>query len=147
MKKHLFIFLLTTLFSLNLFAQPTDSLMLQRAKLYEKYIKLSTLDKEIHAKEYKAMVDVLKQIIVVDTRVIDSYAQCATKMKKLEAENNSLNAENNDLSRKVSSIMSIMLVIYIASGILAFICILLIIALINRKRKVLSAKENLNEQL
>lgn len=145
MKKRIFLLLIIVPLSLTLFSQPTDSLMSQRAKFYEKYLELSIPGKQLHVKEYKSMVDVLKKLIVVDTRIIDSYAQSGTKIKKLEKEINSLNAENNDLSRKISSIMTTMLAIYIAGGVLVLICIFLLIMLFINGRKISSLKSKLNQ--
>jgi hypothetical protein len=145
MKKHILLLLLIIPFSLTLFSQPSDSLMSQRSKFYEKYLELSIPGKELHVKEYKSMVDVLKKIIVVDTRIIDSYAQSGVKIKELEKEISSLNTENNDLSRKISSVMATMLTIYIAGGALVLICIFLLIMLIINGRKISTLKGKLNQ--
>ncbi len=141
MKKTIIVFLAFFCFYVNLPAQPADSLLQQRTTLNEKYQQLSIPGKELTIKDYKAIVDILKKIVIVDTRIIESYSAIKTKIKNLQIEKESLNTENNDLSKKISEYSRITMIIYISGGVLISLTVLLFILYVFSNRKYLKLRK------
>jgi len=125
------------------FPESIDSLKAKREKLYQKYSDINIPGKELSKADNEKSVILLKDLVIVDTRIIKEFASFDKKAKEYDAKITSLNDENNSLSKELTANTDLLFIIYIASGALVILFIFTIILLFiymsrfsNLKKKV-----------
>lgn len=126
MKKIITLTFFTFLISIA-FSESIDSLKVKREKLYQKYTDVNIPGKELSKDDLEKIISALKEVVIVDTKIIRENNESDKKAKEYENTINSLNEENSALSKKLSSDTEFFLIIYIAGGILVVLLILGII--------------------
>jgi hypothetical protein len=109
------------------FSESMDSLKNKREKLYQKYTEVNIPGKELRNDDLKKIVSILKEIVIVDSRIIKGNVEFNKKAKEYENTISSLNEENATLLKKLSSNSGLLLIIYITGGVLVILLILCII--------------------
>lgn len=131
-------------FSANIvFSESIDSLKTKREKLYQKYSDVNIPGKELSKDDLEKIVSILKEIVIVDTRIIRENIEFDKKAEEYENTINSLNKENYTLSKKLSSNTGLLLIIYIAGGVLVVLLILGIVLLLIHFLKFRSTKKKM----
>ncbi|HNW98735.1 MAG TPA: hypothetical protein PKK00_10040 [Bacteroidales bacterium] len=119
------LFIVTWQFSL--FAEPIDSLKSRRELLYQKYTEKNIPGKRLSRDDLKDIVDILKDIVIVDTRIIKEFAADENELKEKATEIKNLNSEIDSIESEKNDVTGYLYVIYITGG---FIIAILTIALI-----------------
>ncbi len=109
------------------FSESIDSLKTKREKLYQKYTDVNIPGKELRNDDLKKIISILKEIVIVDTRIIGEFSEFDKKAAEYEKAMGSLNGENDTLAKKLSSYTNLLLIIYITGGVLVILLILCII--------------------
>ena len=115
-------------FIINLaFSESIDSLKVKREILYSQYSSINSPGKVLNKTECEKVVAILKDLVIVDTKMIKEFSKFNKKEKEYNSKINSLNEENNSLSKELTSSLNYIKIINIAGGI---VVIFLIISLI-----------------
>ena len=109
------------------FSESIDSLKTKREKLHQKYTDINIPGKELSKDNLKKIVSILKEIVIVDTKIIGEFSDFDKKVKTYDLKIMSLNEENKSLSGKLNANINQLLIIYISGGVLAVLLILSII--------------------
>lgn len=108
-------------------AETIDSLKSRRELLYSKYLDINIPGKQLNKTETDNSLSLLKELIIIDSKIIKEFSAADKKFKEYDSKINTLNNENDLLSRELSSSTDYIMIINIAGGI---IVVLLIISLI-----------------
>ncbi len=123
MKKTI-ILLVFIIAALRVFPDSLDSLNAQRERLYGKYSELNLPGRELTNEDSKKSDQLLKDMVIVDTKIISQLSNFGKKVKEYDARIAALVVEKNGLSEKLSASTDRLFIIYIASG--AIVCMLVI---------------------
>jgi septal ring factor EnvC (AmiA/AmiB activator) len=142
MKRFILLSIFAIVFSSS-FSESIDSLKATREKLYQKYSNINIPGKELNKSDNEKSVLILKDLVIVDTKIIKEFAEFNQKTKEYDAKITSLNNENNSLSKEITANTDMLFIIYIASGTLVLLLVFAIIMLFiymskfsNLKKKV-----------
>ena len=111
----------------SVYAEPIDSLKSRRESLYQKYTEKNIPGKRLSRDDLKDIVDILKDIVIIDTRIIKEYAADENELKEKTSEIKNLNTKIDIVESEKNDVTGYLYVIYIAGG---FIIAILTIALI-----------------
>lgn len=128
MKRFILLSILVFVFSC-VFSESIDSLKAKREKLYQKYSDINIPGKKLSKADKEKSVILLKDLVIVDTKIIKEFATFDKKAKEYDAKITSLNDENNSLSKELTANTDMLFIIYIASGALVILLIFAIILL------------------
>ena len=120
MKKTIILFIFT-LIVIQVFPESIDSLKAKREKLYKKYTDINIPGKETTKANNEKSISILKDLIIVDTRIISEFSAFDKKTKEYDLKIESLNKENKSLSDKLIANTDQLFIIYIAGGAIVFI--------------------------
>jgi peptidoglycan hydrolase CwlO-like protein len=126
MKKIVVLILFSLIFSRS-FPESIDSLKANREILYQKYLNINVPGKESNKADFEKSASILKDIVIVDTKIIKEFATFDKKVKAFDSKAKSLNDENDSLSKELSAANNYIRIINIAGGV---IIVLLILSLI-----------------
>lgn len=127
MKNILIVLSFLVLWQYSVYAEPIDSLKSRRESLYQKYTEKNIPGKRLSRDDLKDIVDILKDIVIIDTRIIKEYAADENELKEKVTEIKNLNSEIDSIESEKNDVTGYLYVIYIAGG---FIIAILTIALI-----------------
>jgi DNA phosphorothioation-dependent restriction protein DptG len=104
MKKIIFIALFVFL-NMHSFSESLDSLKAKRELLYQEYSEINIPGSELSDKDIDKVVEILKDLVIVDTRIIKEYGgsdkeikEDADKLKELGSENEALSSEKESMT-------------------------------------------------
>ena len=123
MKKVLFVIVFSLIISLA-FSESIDSLKAKREMLYGNYLNINVPGKTLSKAESEKAASFLKDLVIVDTKIIKEYSKLNKKEKDLQAKINSLNEENNSLSKELTSNINYIKIINVAGGIVVVLFII-----------------------
>jgi len=125
--KKIFILFAFTLIISQVFPESIDSLKSKREMLYKKYLNINIPGKEMNKADYEKSVSILKDLVIVDTKIIKEFSAFDKKSKEYDAKINSLNDENNSLSKELTATTDDFLIIHIVGGIIIFLLIIVLV--------------------
>lgn len=125
------IFFLILLFftCLMVYPETIDSLKAKREKLYEKYSDINIPGKELSKADNEKSVSILKDIIIIDAKIIREFSEFDQKTKEYDSKIISLTKENDSLTKELKSSTDLMLIIYIAGCVIIALLIFSLIFL------------------
>ncbi len=126
MKKKI-ILIIFTLIVIQAFPESIENLKAQREKLYEKYTNINIPGKISSKANIEKSISILKELVIVDTRIIGELSDFNIKAKEYDLKIASLNEENKSLTGKLNANNDQLFIIYVAGVV---IVLLLIFALI-----------------
>ena len=92
--------------------------------LYGNYLNINVPGKTLSKAESEKAASFLKDLVIVDTKIIKEYSKLNKKEKDLQAKINSLNEENNSLSKELTSNINYIKIINVAGGIVVVLFII-----------------------
>lgn len=113
--------------SYHCFAESIDSLKEKRELLYQEYSEINIPGKELSEKEKLNVIEILKDLVIVDTRIIKEYKDADIELKEDALIINRLTAESESLNNEKQKNEDFLYVIYIAG---ATIILMLLLSLI-----------------
>jgi len=122
--KRIIIFLVLLIAISQVFSETLDSLEAQRERLYTNYSEINLPGRISTTDNDKKSELILKDIVIVDTKIIRNLSSFESKSKEYEAKIAKLNSEKKSLSDELSSTTDRLKLIYIAAG--AMVCLLVI---------------------
>lgn len=111
------------------FSESIDSLKAKREKLYQSYCNINIPGKETSRENREKSLVILKDLVIVDTRIISEFADFDNKTKDYDKKIITLNSENKSLTKEISANTDLLFIIYIASGAIVLILIIAVILL------------------
>jgi ATP-dependent Zn protease len=140
MKKIVFVCVFIFL-SIQVFAENLDSLKAKRETLYQKYSEINIPGKELSDENLSKVVEILKDLVIVDTRIIKEYGDSDKELKENAIKIAELNSENETLNEEKESTTAYLFIIYIAGGIIVAILVLSLVILFVYYSKYSKAKK------
>lgn len=101
-----------------------DSLKTKREMLYQKYSEINIPGKELSDKDLTKVIELLKDLVIVDTRIIKEYSNSDKELKNNALKIKELNSENETLNNEKESTTDMLFIIYIAGGVIVAILVL-----------------------
>ena len=144
MKKIIFLSILILISFLG-FSESLDSLKAKREKLYQKYSDINIPGKDLSEAESEKSVSILKDLVIVDTRIIKEFAAFDEKTKEYDAKITALNEENNSLSKDITANTDLLLIIYIAGGVIVLMLIVSIILIFVYMSRYANVKKKMKD--
>ena len=126
MKKIIVLLVFSLAISL-LMAESLDSLKAKRERLYQKYSDLNIPGKELNKENQTKSIAILKDIVIVDTRIIKENADFDKKVHEYEKTIKTLNTDNDTLTKLNTACTGRMMMIYICGGVLVVLMIIAIV--------------------
>ena len=140
MKKR-FLIIVFALLVIQAFPESIETLKAQREKLYEKFTNINIPGKELSKANYEKSISILKDLVIVDTRIIGGLSEFDKKVKEYDLKITSLNEENKLLNEKLNANNDKIFIIYIVEEALALLLVLVSIFLFIYYRKFIKAKK------
>lgn len=128
--------------SMQAFPQSFDSLTKQRERLYARYSELSQPGKELSKDDMQKMMELLKQVVIVDTKIINGLAASDNKVKKAEARLDAIRTENSNLNGELSDSGDRIMILYIISGALLCMLVIAVVMLVVVRGRYANMKKN-----
>lgn len=129
MKKIVFI-LIFIFIGIYCFSETLDSLKSKRETLYQKYSEINIPGKELSDKDLTKAIEILKDLVIIDTRIIKEYGASDKQMKEDAATIKQLTTDKEDMKKERESVSDYLFIIYIAGGVIVTILVLSLIFLI-----------------
>lgn len=141
MKRYLILIALFLL-TFSVIAESLDSLKSKRERLYQKYSDLNIPGKETKKENLQKTISILKDIVIVDTKIIRENAAFDAKLLEYEKKIKALTDDKTELEKKLAATTDKVMVIYIFGGVLVVITVLLLVILMRRKAGAKAAKSD-----
>ncbi|MFH0865030.1 MAG: hypothetical protein V1904_02470 [Bacteroidota bacterium] len=110
-------------------AETLDSLKAKREMLYQKYSEINIPGKELSDKDLSRVIEILKDLVIVDTRIIKEYGNSDKELKDNAITINELNSENETLNKDKENTTDLLFIIYIAGGVIVAMLVLSLVFL------------------
>lgn len=128
--KKIFLIAFIILFSVQCFSETIDSLKTKREALYQKYSEINIPGKELSEKDFDKVIDLLKDLVIVDTRIIKEYSDSDNKLKESATTINNLESTIALQEKDKERTNDLLFIIYIAGGVIVVFLIISIIMLL-----------------
>jgi len=149
MKRISVLFILSIAF-LQAFPDSLDSLKVQRDRLYEKYSDINLPGKTVSYEDKEKSLQILKDVVIVDTKIIKELSEYGDEIKTNESKINALITQNNSLTDELSAATDRLFIIYITVGLIVcmlVISLVLLMAYHIKYKKLKKLNVNFNEML
>jgi hypothetical protein len=128
MRKVLFILVIVFL-SAKCFSETIDSLKAKRETLYQKYSEINIPGKELSDKDLAKVIELLKDLVIVDTRIIKEYGNSDEKLKENTTTITNLESTIALQEKDKERTNDLLFLIYMAGGVIVVMLILAIVLL------------------
>lgn len=128
--RKIIIIIVIVFIDIQCFSETLDSLKSKRESLYQKYSEINIPGKELSDKDQKKVIEILKDLVIIDTRIIKEYGASDKQLKEDAAKIKQLTTDKEDLKRESERVSDYLFIIYIVGGVIVSILVLLLIFLV-----------------
>jgi predicted nuclease with TOPRIM domain len=140
--KRISILLVFIMASIQAFTGNIDSLKLQREQLYAKYSQINQPGAELSKNDLEKMVEILKDLVIVDTKIINALSDYGKKAGEYETKIATLIKENADVSGKLTERTDKLIIVYFAAGAMVCMLVIALVVLIVTRTKYSRIRKN-----
>lgn len=110
-------------------AETIDSLKSKREMLYQKYSEINIPGKELSGKDLNKVIEILKDLVIIDARIIKEFGGSDKLLKDDEVKIKELNSEKETLQKEKENTADLLFLIYISGGIIVLFLLLSLVFL------------------
>lgn len=149
MKKTI-ILLVLIVATIRCFPESMDSLKALRELLYTEYSTINLPDKELSKNDYEKMMSILKEVVIVDSKIINQLSDFDKKTSAYNKQIRKLNTDKTTLNNQLAASEDKTFIVEIVCGMLVCLLVVSLICLVAfniRFRKIKKKSENYTEAL